>query len=79
MGGWKNIPDRLIEHGLETSLRKGAALEVFDGTNLPPDLNGLLVGDGRRLHLTEVFPGRLVVTEIELRADEDLGHARGVM
>lgn len=77
--GRNNSLDSLVKNAFQVPLRQGAALEVFDGPDLFGDLDGLFVLDGSHLALTQLLPHLGVVAQIELGADEDDGHAGGVM
>lgn len=71
--------DRLVEHALEVSLRERGALQVLHGLDLLGHLHRLLVLDRCHLSLPKLLADFRIVSEIELRADEDDGDAGCVM
>lgn len=72
-------PNCLVEDALQVALCEGRALEVLLRLDLLGNHDCLLVLDGGHLLLAQRLLGGLVVSQIELRADEDDGHARRVM
>ncbi len=75
----RDVPNRLVEHGLQASLRQGRTLDVFDGTNLLPDLVRAFPVDGfHAFRLQRLARGR-IFSQIQLGADQDDGHVGCVM
>lgn|SRR5690242_2471233 len=72
-------PNRLVEDALQVALCEGRALEVLLRLDLLGDHDCLLVLDGGHLLLAQRLLGSLVVSQIELGADEDDGDARCVV
>ncbi len=75
----KDAPDGLVKDALQVALCEGRALEVLLRLDLLGDHDGLLVLNGRHLLLAQRLLGALVISQIELGADEDDGHARRVV
>jgi hypothetical protein len=69
----------LVENVLETLLSQSRAFHVFDGLDLLRHLRALLRCDGRQLLLGESVERFLVLTHIELGADEDHGSVGTMM
>jgi hypothetical protein len=78
-GSSRYAPDGLVEDALQVALCQGGALEVLLRLDLLGHHDRLLVLDGRHLLLPQRLLGALVVSQVELGADEDDGHPRRVM
>lgn len=77
--GLECAPNGLVEDALQVALCQCRALEVLLRLDFLGNHNGLLVLDGRHLLLAQRLLGGLVVSQIELGADQDDGHARCVV
>jgi hypothetical protein len=75
LGYWRSNDgaDGLVEHGLETLLGQGRALKHLDGLDLLAHGDTLLVGDGCKALLGKTVDRLLVLSQIELGADQDDG------
>jgi hypothetical protein len=76
--GNKNAPDSFIKHTLQVPLSQGGTFQVLVCSNLLCDNQGLIVGDWLHTLLSQALEGSGILSEIELRADEDDGN-RGRM
>lgn len=77
--GLQRGQDRLIENVLEPFLRQRRALDVFDRLQFLGQLLALLQRDGLLLVLGQLLQRALLVTQIDLRADEQEGRLLTVM
>ena len=69
----------LVEDCFEPLAGEGGALEVLEGADLVGHGLALLLGDGRLVLAGEVVDGLLVLSEIDLGADEDDGGVGAVV
>ena len=68
-----DIPYRLVEDSLQTSLCESRTLDVFDGPNLLFDLICSLERDGLHLLLSQALLRHRIISKIELCTDENNG------
>lgn len=74
LGLWtEDRPDGLIKDVLEALLREGGALEVLDGANLLGHAETLRVGDRSQLALLQLLHRPRILSQVELRPDENDG------
>ena len=71
--------DRFVEDTLQIPLRERGALEVLHRLDVFRNLHSLLVLYGCHLPLAQRLANLMIVSEIELRADENDGNAGCVM
>lgn len=72
-------PNRLIKYALQVPLRQCRAFQVLMSPDITRDRQGLLVGHRGHAFGRQRVERDLIFTEIELCADQDDGHARGVV
>jgi len=71
--------DGFVKNGFETLLSERRALEVLHGSNRSRHLAGIIVGNGSQAFRCKLGFGLWVVTQIALGANQDDGHARGMV
>lgn len=76
---WSYAPNRLVEDALQVALCQGRAFEVLLRLDLFGNHDCLLILNGRHFLLSERLLGVLVISQIELCANKDDGHARRMM
>lgn len=72
--GIENSSDGFVEYALQIALCESRALEVLVCSNLLGHGECLFIRDGFHLSCTKGLRGRLVVSQIQLGADEDDGN-----
>lgn len=75
----QDSPNGLIKHTLQIPLRERRTFHVLHSPNLLGNQHSLFVLDGGAPLLPQAILSRLVISEIELRADEDNGNSGCVM